>query len=207
MWRGRDLLHFFPVDPVRDTDAVDLDIVVAGSDCLRDGLTLVTGRVTVGNDDGDVLHTRPVAIFRFELDVVHDADAAGDVRVAAQVPDRSDGRLQRVLVRVLVHVEHALCVRREFDGADADVARIDIELIDDANHELQQQMPVVVGAVLRVVVPDAARTVDHECDVCLVVLAFGCKRSEDEVSVRTAHRKEVRTVLCETKQNLVCYGI
>ena len=168
---------------------------------MWDGLTLVAGRHAVGDDDGDVLDTGPVAVFGSELDVVHDADAAGRVRVAARVSDGSDGRLQRVLVRVLVHVENALCVRREFDGADANVTRIDVELIDDANHELEQQVPVVVGAVLRVVVPDAARTVDHEHDVCLVVLAFGCKRSEDEVSTRPAHQKEVRTVLCETKQN------
>ena len=161
---------------------------------MWDGLTLVAGRHAVGDDDGDVLDTGPVAVFGSELDVVHDADAAGRVRVAARVSDGSDGRLQRVLVRVLVHVENALCVRREFDGADANVTRIDVELIDDANHELEQQVPVVVGAVLRVVVPDAARTVDHEHDVCLVVLAFGCKRSEDEISTRPAHQKEVCAV-------------
>ena len=77
-----------------------------------DCLIRVTGRHAVGDDDGDVLGIGPVAVSWSELDVVHDADAARRVHVSAQVIDPTDRRLQRVLVRVLVQMEHALCGRR-----------------------------------------------------------------------------------------------
>ena len=57
--------------------------------------------------------------------------------MAAQVVDIFDGRFQRGLVGVLVQMEHALCVRREFDGADADLVRPDVEHIDDLYHEVK----------------------------------------------------------------------
>ena len=57
--------------------------------------------------------------------------------MSAHEADRCDGSLQRVLVRVLVQMEHALCGRRKFDGADADLVRPDVEHIDDLYHEVK----------------------------------------------------------------------
>ena len=166
MWQGRHLAHLVHVDPVSDADGVDLDVGVASRLSVLDRIPLLEGRVAVSDDDSDVLNVGSVAVLRLELSVVHDADTGGRVRVSTQIPDPSDGILQRVLVlvkpfHVLVQMEDALCVRRELDDSDAHLSRLNVQVVDDTHHKLEQQVPVVVGSITGVAVANATRTVDH----------------------------------------------
>ena len=164
------------LDPLRHADGVHLNVGPARRLGVRDRVLLVQCRVAVGDDDGDVLDVGSVSVLLLELLVVHDVDAGGRVRVSAQVAHVPDGVLQRILVqarREAVQVEDALGIRREPDGADADLSRLDEQVVDYTLDELQQQLPVVVRPVSWVVVANATGTVDHQNDVGPEVGALG----------------------------------
>ena len=176
MRRRRHPDHLAQLDALRHADGVHLNFGLARRLRVRDCVLFVHGRVTVGDDDGDVLGVGSVSLLQLELLFVHDPDGFGRVRVPAQVAHVSDLVLQRILVqarREAVQMEDGLGVRGEPDDADADITRLDVQVVDDTLDELQQQLPVVVRFIWWVVVANATRTVDHQNDVGPEVGALG----------------------------------
>lgn len=96
---------------------------------------------------------------------MHDVDASRGVGVGANVGDYPDGVDHFVPVVVSVEVEDVLADVRELDYSHSGVVLADVQLLDHVDDELQHGLPVVSGAVWRVVVFDGAGAVQDEDNV------------------------------------------
>ena len=90
------------------------------SDGVRDSHVLVGGRFPVGDDDGDVLDVRSVAVSRSERHRAHVLDALGCIRISAHVRYVLDEGIHLAYVReLLVQVEYTVDVIRKRYDRDA----------------------------------------------------------------------------------------
>ena len=172
-WR-RDGGQLVLIDHGRDPDYVDLDPGVIIRQCFRYGLIGVDVGEPIGDDDGDVGYPNPRPILLTEHDCPHRVQAGPRVRLPVAGRNRLDGcaDARRVIIVVEVEPRDGDVAEREHSEVCAIVA--DVRLVDDADDEIFDELPVVPRPVPRVVVSYAAGVVDHKHDVCLLAARLAC---------------------------------
>ena len=112
------LAYLGHVHLVRDADGEDLDALTVRGLGLGQRALWFDDRLAVRDDDGDVLHVRPISMLLRKLHRSHLSDPSCRVRALALVRDPRNGVHQDRLARVLIQVHGVLDARRKAHDAN-----------------------------------------------------------------------------------------